>query len=87
MEGSGAPEAMPFHHMHLHKRSQRQSLQLLPILFQGDMEILTVACPLPHNFTCGVSNMARVNEKSLQLVAEPSHANAAFQQLQFHQVY
>jgi hypothetical protein len=26
--------AMPFHHMHLHKRSQRQSLQLLPITLQ-----------------------------------------------------
>jgi hypothetical protein len=32
--GLGAPEAMPFHHMHLHKRSQRQSLQLLPITLQ-----------------------------------------------------
>jgi hypothetical protein len=30
----GAPEAMPFHHMHLPKRSQRQSLQLLPITLQ-----------------------------------------------------
>jgi hypothetical protein len=36
-----APEAMPFHHMHLHKRSQRQSLQLLPIRLPGRDSVAT----------------------------------------------
>jgi hypothetical protein len=44
--GLGAPEAMPSQHMHLHKRSQRQSLQLLPITLQS-----TAGLGLPHTLT------------------------------------
>jgi hypothetical protein len=31
---------MPFHHMHLHKRSQRQSLQLLLITLQASIALV-----------------------------------------------
>jgi hypothetical protein len=57
-----------FHHMHLHKRSQRQSLQLLPISFQGSRNPVS-----SHSCCQQIAGFAHAGARTSFLINVKSH--------------